>query len=119
MSRDIYVQDLPPEADAIRDIPDGWIPGPLPFTAADVIAAVRELLPGADFSDPTWGHVVFPGVDIEVSVSDANPLKSFALHVRASDVAAADAFVGALLRRLKVRAFDPEGAPASGIFGNG
>ena len=79
----------------------------------------RELAPDADFSDPGWGQVSLPGVEIEVNVGNESPLDSFALHVRGPDRAAADAFVARLLDRLHVRAFDPGGAEESGIFGNG
>jgi hypothetical protein len=103
----------------VADIPEGWMPEPLPFGPEAVIAAVTECAPEADFGDRTWGHVVLPGADIEVNLRDESPVCSFAFHVRASDVMAADAFVAAVLSRLGVRAFDPEGAPETGIFGNG
>ena len=119
MSRDIFVQDLPPHVGSVGEIPDGWRPAPLPFGASDVIDAVHELWPAAEFTDPAWGSVKFPGVDIEVNLGGADPLTGFALHVRASDIAAADTFVAALLDRLGARALDPEGAPTTGIFGNG
>jgi hypothetical protein len=119
VSRDIFVQDIPAEARSVEDIPDGWTPAPLPFSREFIVSTVVDLAPSADFSDPSWGHVSLPGADIEVGVSDETPLMSFALHVRASDPATADMFVSRLLDRLGTRAFDPEGAPLSGIFGNG
>jgi hypothetical protein len=119
VSRDIFVQDIPSSARTVTDIPDGWLPGPLPFGRDAVVAAVTEIQPEADFADREWGHVAIPGVDIEVNVPDESPLTSFALHIRASDDAAAEVFVARLLTRLGVRAFDPEGAPESGIDGNG
>ena len=119
VSRDIYVQDIPKYAMRASDIPDDWEPAPLPFLAERVIAEVRSLHPAADMSDPAWLQVDISGASIEVVVSDERPLMSFALHVRAANQAAADSFVSELLERLGVRAFDPEGAPESGIFGNG
>lgn len=80
---------------------------------------MRALAPNADLSDPSWGHVVLPGADIEVNIGHDEPLRSFALHVRAADEEVVRAFVGPLLQRLGARALDPEGAPDSGIFGNG
>ena len=59
-------------------------------------------------------HVTLPGVVVEVNVTDESPLESFALHVRAADPGAADAFIARLLDRLGARAFDPESD--SGIF---
>ena len=123
MSRDIFVQDIPANARTVADIPHGWMPSPLPFLRDQVIAAVRELAPDADFSDPGWGQVSLLGAEIEVNVRDELPLRSFALHVhvhvRGSDRGAPDAFVARLLEGLNVSAFDPEGAQESGIFGNG
>lgn len=113
------MQDIPSDVQSVHDIPDDWMPGALSFTASDVIGAVRDLAPAADFSTPSWGRVSLPGVDVEVSLPEENPLQGFALHVRGADTAAADAFVGSLLQKLSARAFDPEGAPRSGIFGNG
>lgn len=114
MSRDIFVQDVPQGISSVEEIPDGWEPQPLPFGHAEVLQAVRDIAPGADSTDPEWLHVTLPGVDIEVNVTDVSPLKSFALHVRATDRRAADTWVCRLLDRLGARAFDPESE--SGIF---
>lgn len=115
MSRDLFVQDLPDGVTSVDRIPNDWRPRPLPFGPARVVDVVRELAQDVDATDPEWLHVVLPDVAIEVNVSDTTPLMSFALHVRGADRAAADAWVGRLLDRLGVRAFDPESE--SGIFG--
>lgn len=114
MSRDIFVQDIPDGVRNVDEIPDDWMPRPLPFDHAAVVDAVLALAPGADLSDPAWMQVTVPGVDVEVSCGTETPLQSFALHVRASDHVAANAFIGALLTRLGARAFDPESE--TGIF---
>ena len=114
VSRDIFVQDLPPGIATLEEIPDDWMPRPLPFGHAEVVEAVRQLAPDADVSDPEWLRVSRPGVDVEVNVSTARPLQSFALHVRAANRSDADAFIEGLLRRLDVRAFDSESE--TGIF---
>lgn len=108
MSRDIFIQDIPADFRNVEDIPDSWRPSPLPFGHAEVVAAVQALVPSADFTDPTWGRVELSGAHIEVNVSDKLPLDSFALHIRATNQAAADHFVAQLLDRLNVQAFDPE-----------
>jgi hypothetical protein len=108
VSRDIFIQDIPPNIRSVEELPDSWRPSPLPFGHAEVVAAVRELVPSADFTDPTWGRVEILGAAIEVNVSDKPQIDSFALHVRAADQSAADQFVAQLLDRLNVRAFDPE-----------
>ena len=114
VSRDIVVQDLPDGITGAGEIPDGWMPSPLPFGHAEVVAAVLELASDADVTDPTWLHVTLPGVDIEVNVADRTSLSSFALHVRAADQPAADAWIHRLLDRLGARAFDTWSE--SGIF---
>jgi hypothetical protein len=115
MSRDIFVQDIPNDVRAVEDIPDDWMPAPLPCSAEQVRATVLAVAPDADFSDPTWGRIVRPGIDIEVNLGDSDVLDSFAFHVRADDSAAAEALVADVLLRLGLRAFDPEGSD-SGIF---
>ncbi|WP_162799287.1 hypothetical protein [Nocardioides sp. 616] len=114
MSRDIFVQDIPEGISRVDEIADDWRAQPLPLDHAEVVAAVRELAPGADTTDPEWMLVALPGVDVEVNAKDESPLMSFALHVRAADKGAADAWVRRLLDRLGVRAFDPE--HETGIF---
>lgn len=114
MSRDIFVQDIPDGISSVDAIPDDWHPRALPFGHAQVLEAVRELAPGADSANPEWIRVTMPGADIEVNVTDKSPLESFALHVRAADPGAANAFIGRLLTRLGARAFDTEAE--SGIF---
>ncbi|SEF08739.1 hypothetical protein SAMN04488561_3692 [Jiangella alba] len=116
MSRDVFVQDVPPAVRSVAEIPDSWRPAPLPFGHAEVVAAVRELVPSADFTDPTWGHVLVGGADIEVNVADRPQLDSFALHIRGADDDA-NRFVAQLLQRLGVRAFDV--ASETGIFTGG
>ena len=114
VSRDIFVQDIPPGIAGVDEIPDDWQPQPLPFGHAEVVQAVRALAPEADTADPEWIVVDSPGVSVEVSVSEDSPLTSFALHVRAGDEAVANAWVRELLGRLGARAFDTEAQ--SGIF---
>ncbi len=114
MSRDILVQDIPDGISTVAEIPNDWQPQPLSFGHAEVVEAIRALAPDTDTSVREWMHVALPGVDVEVNVADESPLKSFALHVRAADRVAADAFIRRLLTRLGARAFDPESD--GGIF---
>lgn len=114
MSRDIFIQDIPVGIVSVEAIPDGWMPEPLPFGHAEVVEAVRSLVPDADVSDPAWIRLEVPGVDVEVNVANKSPLESFALHIRASDRQAADVLIERLLQKLGARAFDSESE--SGIF---
>ena len=113
MSRDIIVQDIPIGVASIAEIPDMWTPAALPYTQADVVAAVIEIAPSTDISDPQWLRVNLPGVSIEVNARDESPLYSFALHIRGED-APANVFVSRLLAKLGSRAFDVDSA--SGLF---
>jgi hypothetical protein len=102
VSRDIFVQDLPREARTAADIPDDFQPQPI-GSSQRILDAVRQLDPGADFSDPAWGRIERPDYSIEVNLPHGENIRSFALHVRG---VGADAFVMALLRALDLRALD-------------
>jgi hypothetical protein len=106
VSRDVFVQDIPADARSTDDITDTWTPDDLPFGPDDVISAVLANAPTANFSDPTWGHIELPGIDIEVNLPDEIPLRSFAFHVRSTDREATNRLLTAILDRLDVRAFD-------------
>jgi hypothetical protein len=79
----------------------------LPFDRVHLIETIRQVVPSADFSHRSWGHIDLPGVSIEINVGHEQPLDSFAMHVRATDDAAANEILRAILERLGVRAFDP------------
>jgi hypothetical protein len=114
VSRDLFVQDIPEGVRGIDEIPDDWMPRPLPFGTDAAVEAVLAAAPNADVSDSERIHVALPGVDVEVNCGRETPLQSFALHVRATDQDAANTFIRALLTRLGARAFDPESE--TGIF---
>jgi len=111
MSWDIFVQDIPTEAQSVADIPDDFSPQPI-GSPSQVLAAVRSAAPFADFSDPTWVRIDAPGVSIEVSIAAEESLNSFAFHIYGGDCSAG--VVADILQRLRLRAFDP--ASGSGIF---
>ena len=113
MARDIYVQDIPAEALSVGDIPDDWEPAPLPYSHSVVVAAVGELVPDADLSNPEWIVVNLGTALVEVSGSDESPFEGFALHVR-GDNGTANVFVSRLLERLGSKAFDIDSE--TGIF---
>ncbi len=111
MSWDIFVQDIPPNARSVAEISADFTPEPI-GNRIDIIARITEAVPTADFSDPTWGRIESDQYSIEVNIGEADPVRSFALHVRGG-VAAAD-LVADILDNLGLRAFDLE-AP-TGIF---
>ncbi len=127
MSRDILVQDFPPGVTTVDDIPDDFEPQAIDLRRADVIAAIKEIAPYADFADPAWGRIDLPGLrvaasdgpgewvsgdTIEVNLGDDEEVMGFAFHVRGG--IEADRLVAKILRRLKLRALDP--SSDSGFF---
>lgn len=112
MSWDIYVQRLPDGVRHVEEIPSDFAPGPLGPRAA-VVAGIEHVFPDVDFTDPEWGLVERDALSIEIHLRAADPVMSFALHVRGGDDAASA--VGALLEHLDVQALDPQSS--SGIFG--
>jgi hypothetical protein len=111
MSWDIVVQDLPPDVRTIRDIPDHFNPAPLGARSA-LIQDIRAIAPSADFTDPAWGRFDTPTFSVEFNLGADELVRSFALHVRGDDAAAA--FVSDLLAQLGYRALDPQSD--SGLF---
>ena len=86
MSWDIFIQDLPPDARSVKDIPDEFHPRPL-GRREDVVGRIRSVFPDADFSDPTWGRLQKDGYSVDISVGDGDDVTGVTLHVRGSDEA--------------------------------
>lgn len=103
MSWDIAIMDLPNDVTSIADIPDGFQPEPLGDRVA-LIAAIRDVAPGADFSDPSWGELVTPDFAIEFNMGRDEVVDSMMLHVRGGGGAVG--FIDALLTHLDRRAID-------------
>src|SRR5260370_22396966 len=104
MSWDIFVQDLPPDARTIREIPDQFKPSPLGARSA-LIQQIRGIAPSADFTDPAWGRLDAPTFSVEFSLGIEELARSFALHVRGD--AAAAGFVSDVLPHRGYRALHP------------
>jgi hypothetical protein len=49
MSWDIFVQDIPPLARSVKEIPDDFDPRPI-GKWLDLVARIREVVPNADFT---------------------------------------------------------------------
>lgn len=111
MSWDLFVQQLPVGITTVDQIPDDFRPGPI-GSRASVIRAIEDLVPGADFSDPSWGKIDGPGYSIEINTGHDVELTSFALHVRGGDLAIW--VVKDILDSLRLRAID--GTSPSGLF---
>jgi len=111
MSWDIFVQDIPPTAQNVDDIPQDFAPQPLGLRA-DILRRIQAVVPDADFSDPSWGTFEGPGFSVEFNIGNESTVDGLALHIRGGDTAAG--FVADFLLQCGWRAFDP--ASESGIF---
>jgi hypothetical protein len=103
MSWDIFVQDFPQDVKSVEDIPNDYRAGPI-GTRSEIISKILEVVPSADFSDPSWGIIDGDGWSIEVNLGKGDVLNGFAFHVRGGDTAAG--MVGAILERLRLRAVE-------------
>ncbi len=110
MSFDVFIQDIPETAATVADIPDDFRPKPI-GKRSDIIGAILKSAPGADFSKPTWGVIATDDYSIEVNIGEADPVESFAFHVRGGF--AAFELIDTILRSLSLRAFAPTD---TGIF---
>lgn len=111
MSWDIYVMDLPTGAQDVADIPDDFVPQPLGLRT-EIISKILEVVPGADFSNPAYGHIAGQDFSIEVNLGKQEEVDSFAFHARGNDTAAS--IIVAILQHLNLRAVDT--ASESGLF---
>lgn len=92
MSWDIFVQDLPPEARSVKDVPDEFHPRPL-GRRDEVIGRIRSVFPNTDFADPSWGRLRNDRYVIDISIGDLEEVGGVTLRVRGSDEA-----VGAVVK---------------------
>lgn len=111
MSWDIFVQDIPPTAQCVDDIPGDFKPRPLGLRP-DILRRIQEVVPNVDFSDPAWGTFDAPDFSVEFNMGPDGEIDGFAMHIRGGDRAAG--FVADVLGRCGWRAFDP--ASESGLF---
>jgi hypothetical protein len=110
MSWDIFVQDLPADARSVDDIPSDFRPAPI-GKRSTLIEKIKEVVPIADFSDPSWGRIDGDGWSIEVNMGNEEDCSSFALHIRGGDTAVG--VVAEILQHLRLRALDTQ---AGGFF---
>ena len=106
MSYDIFVQDIPKSANTIEEIPDNFTPQKI-GSRREIISSILEIVPEADFSDPTWGTIEGESFSIEVNLGEDEILTSFAFHVNGDNTALT--IISAILNHLDLRAFDLDG----------
>ncbi|HYM00604.1 MAG TPA: hypothetical protein VEZ90_16735 [Blastocatellia bacterium] len=113
MSWDLFIQDIPPNARNLDEIPDDFRPG-IVGNRSELIEKIKTFAPDATFADPSWGSFEGPGFSIEFSMGVSEDVDCIALHVHGGADDSLVAFVSGLLECLAVRAFDP--SSESGIF---
>lgn len=84
MSWDIFVQDLPPDAQTVDQIPHSFVPAPI-GNRSEIICKIKEIVPFADFTDPAWGEIETADYSIDINLGDKEVLMGFAFHVRGGD----------------------------------
>ena len=104
----VTVQAIPKGVTSVYDFPPHWRPEPLPFTHAEVMAAVLDVTADADFSDPGHGHLSRPGLQLEFRIPEGVRFKSFLIGFGTSDRRLVDPILRDILGRLGVGAFDAE-----------
>ncbi len=106
MSWDVFIMNLPLDAQTVDEIPDDFEPAPLGPHAA-IIEKIREVASSADFSDLSWGMIDGEDYWIEANLGKDEVVNCCALHVRGGDLAVA--CVMAIIDRLGARALDTSG----------
>ena len=76
VSFDVFVQDLPPDARTVADIPDDFAPKPI-GRRADIVAGILRAAPATSFAEPTWGVINGPGFSVEVNIGPEEVLTGF------------------------------------------
>jgi hypothetical protein len=103
MSWDVFVQDIPADAVTVDDIASDFVPAPI-GKRSEVIQKIMNVVPFADFSNPSWGTIDGEGFSIEVSMGEVEELGYFAFHASGDERAAA--VIADILSYLNLRAFD-------------
>ena len=102
MSWDVFVQDFP-DVGTLEEMPDDFEPKTI-GKRQDVINKIKEVVPFADFSDPSWGVIDTEFFSIELNMGDEEDISSFAFHVRGGS--GGGACVAQILKHLGLNAVD-------------
>jgi len=106
MSWDIFVENIPEYIKSIEDLQkyEDFERKPI-GKRSDIISKIKEVVPEADFSDPSWGQIVSQDCSIEVNIGEDEECYGFAFHVRGNEKAVY--VVAKIIEHLGLRAFDP------------
>jgi hypothetical protein len=103
MSWDVFAQDLPADARTVDDIRQDFVPAPI-GSRSEIIRKIKEVVPFADFSDPSSGEIEGEGFSIDVSTNGDEEVTCVAFSVRGNDRAAG--IISEILTKLNLRALD-------------
>jgi len=92
MSWDVSLHKFSRRYSSVAQIPENEQPLPL-GSLTEVQAAVSEVFPGTNWTDPIWGIYDCEFGSVEFNVGKDDPVQSLALHVRADK-----AVVGGILQ---------------------
>jgi len=104
----VTAYDIPPGVTSVQELPADWDPQPLPLTRGQVVEAVLDAAPDAEFPETGSVRVTRPGLELEISIPDGELFKSFVLSFGAADRTVVDPILREILGRLDVRAFDAD-----------
>lgn len=105
MSWDVFVQDFPPVAGSVEEIPADFRPASIGKRAM-IVEQIKAVAPSADFSNPSWGTIGGEDWSVEINIGPGDDCEGFAFHVRGGD--AAVGVVAAILQHLKLRGVDSQ-----------
>jgi hypothetical protein len=105
LSWDIFVQDFPPDASSLADVPACFKPASIGKRSM-IIEQIKAVAPLADFSSPSWGTIESDDWSIEINIGIEEECNGFAFHVRGGDTAVG--VIAAILQHLRLRAVDSE-----------
>jgi hypothetical protein len=102
MSWDIYIQDFPKGAKSVEEIGKEFKP-PSIGSRQEIISKIIQVVPFADFTEPTSGKIAGPGFSIEVNLVGDEELTGVALFVR-GDGEIAIGMIAEIVQQLGLRA---------------
>lgn len=103
MSWDVYIQDFPPTAKTLAEIPDDFELRPIGMRS-DITAMIRDVIPSVNFTNLSWGTFENNDFSIEFQMGDEENCTSVFLLVRGGGNPVP--LIAALLDRLQLRGVD-------------
>jgi len=103
---DIYALRGPGGARTVEQIPEGWQPPPV-GTHEEVLDRLRETVPQADLSDPTWVRIRGESWLVEAALGKAPQVHDVSFYVTGDGPEPVEAVLK-VTRALRITAYDTE-----------